>query len=245
MFSHYRTQGFILKKINRGEADQLLTIYTKDFGKLKILGRAIRKITSKLRSGADIFYLSEIEFIQGKTYKTLTDASVIKNFKDIKKDLKKLKIAHKIAKLLNVFLRGEEKDDKLWDLLNEVFNKLNNLQFTISNLRLLCYYFLWNFLSTLGYEPEIYKCVVCRKKLNPNFLYFSPSDGGVVCASCKQKNRRINSDLVKILRIILKKNWQILSRLKIGPFSRKLLNDISKDYYSYLLSHLSFKKDEK
>ena len=74
MFLNYRTKGFIFKKEDRGEADQLFTIYTKDFGKLEILGKAIRKISSKLRSGAETFYLSEIEFIQGKTYKTLTDA---------------------------------------------------------------------------------------------------------------------------------------------------------------------------
>jgi len=68
MFVHYRTQGLILKKEDQGEADLLFTIYTKDFGKLEILGRAIRKISSKLRSGAEIFYLSEVEFIQGKIY---------------------------------------------------------------------------------------------------------------------------------------------------------------------------------
>ena len=78
MAIHYRTQGFILKKTDRGEADQILTIYTKDFGKLEILGKAIRKIKSKLRSGADLFYFSEIEFIQGKAYKTLTDILKLK-----------------------------------------------------------------------------------------------------------------------------------------------------------------------
>jgi len=39
MFTHYRTQGIFLKKEDRGEADQLFTIYTKDYGKLEILGK--------------------------------------------------------------------------------------------------------------------------------------------------------------------------------------------------------------
>ena len=97
MATHYRTQGFIVKKTDRGETDQLLTIYTKDFGKLEILGKAIRKVKSKLRGGAELFYFSEIEFIQGKTNKTLTDANLIESFPNIRKNLKKLAIAHKIA----------------------------------------------------------------------------------------------------------------------------------------------------
>ena len=91
-FTHYRTQGIFLKKEDRGEADQLFTVFAEDFGKLEILGRAIRKITSKLRSASSPFYLSEIEFIQGKTYKTLTDAILIDNFKNIREYPQRLNI---------------------------------------------------------------------------------------------------------------------------------------------------------
>ena len=89
MFIHYRTQGFILKKIDRGEVDRIFTIYTKDFGKLELLAKAERKIQSKLRGGLELFYLSEIEFIQGKAHKTLTDAILIDNFKNLRGNLKR------------------------------------------------------------------------------------------------------------------------------------------------------------
>lgn len=136
MAIHYRTQGFILKKTDRGEADQILTIYTKDFGKLEILGKAIRKIKSKLRSGADLFYFSEIEFIQGKAYKTLTDAILIEKFKNLRNDLTRLEIVNQIAQVLDNLIRGQEKDDQVWNLLEEIFKKLNNLQLTTYNLQL-------------------------------------------------------------------------------------------------------------
>jgi len=69
MFIHHRTRGFFIKKENRGETDQLFTVFTQAYGKVEILGKAIRKISSKLKSGAEIFYLSEIEFIQAKLIK--------------------------------------------------------------------------------------------------------------------------------------------------------------------------------
>src|SRR3989344_1336762 len=110
MFVHYRTRGIILDRKERGESDLLFTIYTKDFGRIEILGKAIRKIDSKLRPAADIFYFSEIEFIQGKTQKTLTDAILLEKFSEIQKDLKQRTLAYKISDTLANFIKGQEPD---------------------------------------------------------------------------------------------------------------------------------------
>ncbi len=234
MAVHYRTQGFFIKKADRGEANQLFTIYTKDFGKLRILGKAIRKIKSKLRGGAELFYLSEIEFIQGKTSKTLTDTILIKKFPNIRKDLKKLAIARRISETLDGLIRGEESDKEIWDLMNEVFEKLNKQKSEI-----IYYYFLWNLFSILGYQPDLYQCSMCQKKLTPGIFSFSLEDGGVVCEKCFKKTKEaqeINDDVVKILRLFIARNWNVLSRLKISPDSLKLLDGVSETYLDEILS---------
>ena len=125
-FVHYRTRGFILKKNDRFEADRFFTIFTCDFGRIEVAARAIRKITSKLRAGVELFYLSEIEFIQGRTYKTLTDTVVLEKFEEVRKNLEKLKTAFKISKVLDNSLRFEEKDKRIWDLIVETFSLLDN-----------------------------------------------------------------------------------------------------------------------
>ncbi|MCK4474013.1 DNA repair protein RecO [Candidatus Parcubacteria bacterium] len=239
MFIHYRTQGFVLKKDNRGEANQLFTIYTKEFGKIKILGKAIRKSKSKLRGAIELFYLSEIEFIQGKIHKTLTDAVLIESFSDIKKDLEKLSVAYKISEVLDILIKGQEADAKIWQLLNETFNKLNDWK-NENSLKIVYYYFLWNFLSVLGYQPELYNCCVCRKKLTPEKLFFNQEKPGIICNNCfkaLKSGKEINSSAVKILRLILEKNWQILSKLKIDSEPQKSLNIISKEYYLFIINN--------
>jgi DNA repair protein RecO (recombination protein O) len=238
MFTHYRTQGFIVRKINLGETDQLLTIYTKDFGKLEVLGRAIRKTSSKLRSGAEIFYLSEIEFIQGKTHKTLTDAILIDKFKNLRKSLKRLATAYKISEVLDAMLKGQESDEKIWGLLNEIFEKLNNPRMPNTEYQILYYYFLWNFISILGYQQEFYLCSLCRKKLTPENIFFSPGEGGLICNICGtsiQQVKEIGPNTVKILRIILKKDWPTFKKLKIKPEDLKSLKIISDYYFSEIL----------
>ena len=142
MAVHYRALGFILTKENVREADQLFSIYTKDSGKVKILARAIRKITSKLRSGIDLFYLSEIEFIQGRNYKTLIDAAAIKKYKAIRQNLETMEIAQRISKSADVLIKGQEKDERIFNLLIDVFN----LQLT----SIVYHYFFWTLVSLLG-----------------------------------------------------------------------------------------------
>jgi len=244
----HKTRGFVFKKNDINESDRVFSVFTDNFGRIDIFAKAIRKITSKLRNGIDIFFLSEIEFIQGKNKKTLTDAITIEKFSNIARDLEKLKTANQIGEILDNFIKGQEKDEEIFNLINETFIKLNNFQLGhplgLSNFQFLYYYFLWNALSLLGYHSEVYLCASCHEKLIPYDIYFSSEEGGVICKKCSSKNKfiqKINSDIVKILRIILSKDWQILSKLKVEPFSQKLLEEVSGNYYSYILSSHSFK----
>ncbi|MEK7664965.1 MAG: DNA repair protein RecO [Patescibacteria group bacterium] len=243
MTLRHKTECFVIKKDDRFESDRIFTIFAKDLGRLEIRARAIRKIISKLRGGIEVFSLSDIEFIQGKNYKTLTDAISIEKFKNIKNDSKKLEIINKIADVLNNFINGQEKDSHIWDLLKETFEKLNDCS-SSAVYCLIYYYFLWNFFSVLGYSPEVYKCAICQEKLNPCDVYFSYKEGGVVCQKCSGQDnasQKINSDIVKLVRIILKKDWHILSKLRIEKQSLELLKKISDDYYSYFLSSHYYK----
>jgi len=231
MFVHYRTLGFVIKKEDRGEADQVFTILTKDFGKLKIRGRAIRKLKSKLRAGAQLFSLSEIEFIRGKAHKTLTDTILVDKFTNIRKDLEKLETASKVAEVLDSLVKGEEADEEIWKLVLETFRRLDKSSLPCF---LIYHYFFWNFLSALGYMPELKNCPLCRKKLTPTNIYFSPGQGGVVCDDClKEKGKKIDPEIVKILRLLIKQDWGILSKLKIKPDYEEELEKVSEDYLSY------------
>ena len=237
MTERYRTQGFVLKKADRFEADRLFTVFTKDFGKLNIRAKAIRKINSKLKAGIEIFSLSEIEFIQGKSYKTLTDANFLDTNSGIIFDLNKLEVVSRIAKIVDSFVFGQECDEKIWGLLSSSFEKLNSQNFPTGKKRLFFYYFLWNFFAALGYNPETQKCSSCGQKLNPYNIFFSAKDGGVVCQQCAApgfKAKKINSDCVKIIRLIIQNDWATLSKLRIEKKSKELFEQVTREYYLYL-----------
>ena len=234
MAIHYRTKAFVLEKFDLGEADQIFTIFTEDFGKLKVVGKAIRKIKSKLRAGIGLFYLSEIEFIRGKTRKTLTDAEVVEKFKNLKESPDKLEIIQKISEITASLIKGQEKDNKIWDLLKEAFEKTSRCFFDSNKCLLVYYYFLWNLLSILGYQIDLYFCLKCQKKLRPGNLFFNPKKGGIICCGDnsgsvepQEEKIKISPETVKILRLFLKRDWNILFRLKIEEKNKQELEKIS------------------
>jgi len=224
MRTRYRTKAFFLKKKNRAEADQVFTLLAKDFGKIKVLGKGIRKTTSKLRSAADLFFLSELEFIQGKTYKTLTDAVLIDKFLKNNFEWKE-----KIAEVLDFFLK-QEKDERIWKLFLNTFSKLDNG----NSAHLIYYNFLWNLFSLLGYAPELYRCASCQKKLLPETLFFSPEQGGVLCWRCFQKeSKEISVGAVQTLRLLLN-GKDVVEKLKVCQEDMNCLKTVS-DFYCFFL----------
>jgi DNA repair protein RecO (recombination protein O) len=61
------TEGIILKRINFSEADRILTVLTSNNGQVSMLAKGVRKSKSKLAGGLEIFSVSEINYIDGKS----------------------------------------------------------------------------------------------------------------------------------------------------------------------------------
>lgn len=236
MAVHYRTQGFVLTKNDLREADQVFDILTKDFGKIKILGRAIRKISSKLRSGINLFYLSEIEFIQGKNYKTLTDALILNKFDNIRKNLDGLEVLQRISETASFLIKGEEADDKIWNLFVEIFDELSREG--TKDCKPAYYYFFWNILSILGYQIDLYHCARCREKLIPGIMNFSAEQNGIICLRCSfddiKDKIKISSETVKVLRFIQKNDLSFFKKLKIEKEFLAELGLVTENYSEVL-----------
>lgn len=229
----------MFRQEDRLDADRIFSVFTKEFGRLEVFGKAIRKIDSKLCAGMSLFSFCTIEFVQGKHKKTLTDALPLKKYAGLAQNSEKLEMAHAMAGVLGNFIKGQELDSGIWETIKDSFDRLQN---PATNHKFLYYYFFWNFISLLGYRPELFHCVMCRQPLAPGNLYFSYYSGGVACNRCaahEKAARKINADAIKILRLILKKEWGLLSKLKIAPASKMILKDISEGYHYYLLGQLT------
>jgi len=235
MLKKYKTQGFVLKEKEINEADILFSIFSKDFGKLDLLAKSARKISSKLRRQIELFSLVEVRFVEGKRGERLVEAKCLENFSRIKSNLERIFLAQKISEILDFLIKGPEKEERIFDLLKEVFEKLNSFSFKKNN-ELFCYFF-WKLIWILGLLPNLKECAICNQKIKENG-FFSFERGEVFCLKCKKKVKEKLFSLdfltIKLIKLILKKNFNFLEKIKIPKkilkecvsFSEKWLNFI-------------------
>jgi DNA repair protein RecO (recombination protein O) len=237
MATQLATSGFVFKKEDIGEADRFFSVFTEDFGRINVFARAVKKSSSKLKSQIDIFSFVDIEFVQGKAKKTLTDAIALQKFSRIISSPKRFETASRIAISIDEIIKGQERDPQLLLFIKEIFDILNSENLKASQCDYLYYYFLWNYFCILGFRPELARCSHCSCGLDPEKLSFSCKEGGVICPKCQEFNKKfkkIGPDIVKVLRIITGQDWHAFSRIKMGRNSFAQLAEISNEYYFYL-----------
>lgn len=154
MSIHLRTHGIIIQTHERGEADRVFHCFTKDFGKVTLFAKGSRKIGSKLRGGLEMLCLSDIEFVEGKR-NTVVDAALLERYAALRKDLRRMRLALRVAKTLHMFLKGQAQDEQIWKLFTKTLETLNNPGFSPKTFSPLYYYFFWNLVVLLGFKPDL------------------------------------------------------------------------------------------
>lgn len=237
-----KTEGVIIKEREMGENDKLYSIYSEKFGKIEILGKAIRKPKAKLRGGFQVLNYISLEFVKGKNFNIATDIMVKEAFSKIKKNPKIFRQSLYICDLLEKFLSGEERDNRIWNLILETLYNIEDCNG--NNNWLSIRYFEWNLISFLGFEPEIYYCIKCGEKIKEGKIFFSKKEGGILCNKCFERGKKneeiISRDIVKILRLFIHQDKKTLKRLKITNDLECELKKISHDYLEHIIQEKLF-----
>jgi len=237
---NYFTQGLILRHNNFREADRMVSIYTQDRGLVNVMARGSRKINSKLAGNLEPFTLAEFMIVNGKRYDTVASSEVIDIYKNIKGDLVKTKLAIYFSNIFLSNMKELQKDNNLYEFILEIFNNVKNLDIkNKKNLNWLVWYFIWSYIKLSGYQPEVYKCLVCKKDIKPNDTFINYKKGGLVCNVCAKNNNELNQvsvNFIKIVRNILKHDLEKLLNINIDDVSAKELVKHTKKYYSYVFA---------
>jgi DNA repair protein RecO (recombination protein O) len=144
----YKTQGIIIKRTNSGEFDRLLTIYTKNFGKILVRAKAIRKNQSKLKGHLELFLHSHLLLAPGKNLDIITGAEAIEKFSELHQRLPCLATAYYLSEIIDKTIAGPEKDAHIWQLILSSFQKLNQEK---PNIKTIISDFEKKLLEFLGY----------------------------------------------------------------------------------------------
>lgn len=132
----YNTEGIILGSFAVGEADKFFRIFTRELGLIEATAQGVRKVESKNRYGLQDFSFSNISLVRGREVWRITNVSTVKNlFFDLeeKKDARDSLI--KIILFVQKLVHGEEKNEKLFDLILSAFEFLKRKEISPASLK--------------------------------------------------------------------------------------------------------------
>ncbi len=131
----FKTEGIILKRVNYGEADRILTIYTKNYGKIKAIAKGVRKINSRKAGSLELFNHALIFLVQGRNLSLITEVQTVNLFKLWRKNLTKVGVAYYFCELVDKLTPEEQENRAVFELLKDYLEKINkvNLSTAVRN----------------------------------------------------------------------------------------------------------------
>lgn len=120
----FKTEGIILKRRNFGEADRILTVFSLQKGKISVLAKGVRRITSRRGGNVELLNRSILYLHQGKGMPILTEATTLDTFPKLKEDLTLSTYAYHIIELVNKLTAENQGNRTLYEHLVEVLRRL-------------------------------------------------------------------------------------------------------------------------
>lgn len=121
----FKTEGIILKRRNFGEADRILTIFTLHRGKVSVLAKGVRKITSRRAGNVELLNRVQMYLHPGKNFLILTEATSLDTYQRLKEDLTLSTYAYHIIELISKLTAENQENPLLYSNLLEVLNRLS------------------------------------------------------------------------------------------------------------------------
>lgn len=121
----YKTEGIVIRRRNFGEADRLVTIFSKKHGKIQVKAVGVRKINSRRSSHIELLNYSAFNLYRGRSMSLLTEVSNIEDFSEIKEDLTKTGFAYHICELIDGLCAENQENEEIFYLLQKTLKRLS------------------------------------------------------------------------------------------------------------------------
>lgn len=195
----YKDLAVVLKRKNFGEADSLVTVFSKNHGKLKILAKGSRKIKSRFMGHIEPFSLVKISVVSGRSFEILTGSQVHESFRKLKEDLKNLPLGNLILEVTDFVSCEKQSSPQVFNLLSKTLS--SNLWH--KDPETLVLFFFVNLLKLLGFSPHLDSCLKCKNE-DLKVVYFSYYWGGILCKNCRDSypQKKVDYETVEFLKTL-------------------------------------------
>jgi len=218
-----KTEGIILRTVDYGEGNKILTVFTKEMGKVGMMARGARKSKSRLSAVSQPFILAHFVFQIGSGMGSLSQAEIINAFPKIRLDLYRTAYAAYLLELTERFTEERRRSLILYELLLALLNQVEQGK----DPEILARIFELKILSMNGYKPYIEGCSSCHTGGSPWF--FSIREGGLLCSNCRYKDPHaivLGESVPRLLQLFLHVNVAQVGNIKVKEITKRQLEKV-------------------
>lgn len=231
----YQADAIVLRRMDYGEADRILTLLTREHGKLAAIAKGARKSKTRMGSSLDLFGRSRMMLAKGANLDVVAQVERRGDVRHISGDLERTAYSSLVAELVDKVLEDRHPVDDIFDLVVVTLVRMNAPE---RLPRADSAWFVMRMLDLLGYMPQLHSCASCGNALPEAASWFSPLLGGVLCAACADHNQSgsaLSVNGLKVLRLMAADEADLFDRLRVTP---NLLAEIEQALNAQLEYHL-------
>lgn len=238
----FGVEAVVLRHADFGEADRILTLFTRQLGKIRAIVKGARKPNSRKAGHLEPFTRVKLQLARGRDIPLVTQAETVDAYLPVRDDLVLTSQAAYVLELVDRFTYDEGAESTfLFDLLIETLGRLARR----SDPWMVTRFYEMRLLDDLGFRPKLFECAICGQEIQPMDQFFSCSAGGVVCPESgkaeslrRSENlglRSISVEALRYLRHFQRSEYAEASRARPPADIQQETESIMQGFFTYLL----------
>lgn len=223
-----KCEGIVIRVNDYGETNKIVTIYTREWGKVGVMARGAKKPNSRLAAITQPFTYGYYLIQTGRGLGGLQQGEIISSMKAIKEDIFLTAYASYIAELTDKSTEDRKSNPYLFELFYQILNYINEgLDPEVITL-----IYEMKMVNTLGLYPVLDKCSVCG--CTEGRYSFSIREGGLLCHRCVEKDPYrfdISQAAIKLLRVFYYIDLKRLGNISVKEETKSELRKVVDSYY--------------
>ena len=244
--SDYSTDAVLLKKIEYGDHDLIISFLSRSRGKITVMAKNAKKSVKRFSGALDLFSVNHIQCTLPKKKKDaltiLAKADLENGFADIRYDVEKTAYASFWIELIHFWTQEEKPQEQLYELVVSSLDMLcsGTLEKEVTSLL-----FQIRFMHLSGFSPQIERCESCGTDLDPmpqKKIWFDFQEGRLFCSNCFSPKNRFGMKVSKgTLKQLYWINHTPMDRVDRIKFSRLAILEGERLLESFIGFHIGRK----
>lgn len=224
-------EGIVIREVKYRDADRILTLYTKQYGRITASANGARRMKSPLHGITQPFVRGEFSIFMGRNRNRIQNGRILSSHYEVCNDLDRLAYGQYLFELVALTTPEGEANEKDYALLVKTLSLLSTVEGRA--LKSLIHAFEIKHLTFLGFRPQLSVCAICGKR-EANFRHFHAMHGGVICSDCVRRARgsaRVADSVIPSMRFLLMSPFE---EIIAHPLSDLELNQIETNLLEFI-----------